>query len=188
MRKIWTCLLPAALLFSAVQVAAAGEIQVIIDGVKQSYDQPPVVISGSTMVPLRGIFESLGATIALDGKNITAAHGETIIQLTIGASIAIVNGQTVTLAQASQVINGRTLVPLRFVSEALGATVDYKNGIVTVVSLGSQTASNRSAEPEATVTYASCAEVRAAGAAPLRKGEPGYSSRLDRDGDGVACE
>jgi len=38
------------------------------------------------------------------------------------------------------------------------------------------------------VQYASCAEARAAGAAPLRKSDPGYSPRLDRDGDGVACE
>lgn len=38
------------------------------------------------------------------------------------------------------------------------------------------------------VSYRSCAEARAAGAAPLHRGDPGYSSRLDRDGDGVACE
>ncbi|WP_309234784.1 excalibur calcium-binding domain-containing protein [Nocardia sp. XZ_19_385] len=36
--------------------------------------------------------------------------------------------------------------------------------------------------------YANCAAARAAGAAPLHRGEPGYSSKLDRDGDGVACE
>lgn len=36
--------------------------------------------------------------------------------------------------------------------------------------------------------YANCSEVRAAGAAPIHRGEPGYSSKLDRDGDGVACE
>uniref|UniRef100_UPI00403F0B86 excalibur calcium-binding domain-containing protein n=1 Tax=Asticcacaulis sp. DW145 TaxID=3095608 RepID=UPI00403F0B86 len=37
-------------------------------------------------------------------------------------------------------------------------------------------------------SYSNCAEVRAAGAAPIRRGEPGYSRKLDRDGDGVACE
>ncbi|MGO4493082.1 DUF1524 domain-containing protein [Arthrobacter sp. 2YAF22_2] len=40
----------------------------------------------------------------------------------------------------------------------------------------------------AAVSYANCAAVRAAGAAPLRRGQPGYSSKLDRDGDGIACE
>lgn len=39
----------------------------------------------------------------------------------------------------------------------------------------------------AEVTYANCADVRAAGKAPLHRGDPGYSSKLDRDGDGVAC-
>jgi hypothetical protein len=50
-----------------------------------------------------------------------------------------------------------------------------------------------SAEPlpiadPADVTYENCDAVRAAGAAPIRVGEPGYSSKLDRDGDGVGCE
>ncbi|MGW6417995.1 excalibur calcium-binding domain-containing protein [Streptomyces sp. NPDC055055] len=44
------------------------------------------------------------------------------------------------------------------------------------------------AEPEPEVHYANCTEVRDAGAAPIHRGDPGYSSRLDRDGDGVACE
>ncbi|NEK96619.1 hypothetical protein GCU67_20970 [Modestobacter muralis] len=38
------------------------------------------------------------------------------------------------------------------------------------------------------VSYANCTEVRNAGAAPIRRGEPGYSSKLDRDGDGIACD
>lgn len=42
--------------------------------------------------------------------------------------------------------------------------------------------------PSATGAFRSCAEARAAGAAPVRRGSPGYSRRLDRDGDGVGCE
>lgn len=44
------------------------------------------------------------------------------------------------------------------------------------------------APPEEDVSYKNCTEVREAGKAPLREGDPGYSSKLDRDGDGVACE
>jgi len=52
-----------------------------------------------------------------------------------------------------------------------------------------ETRSNLNRGPGAeSVSYASCAEARAAGSAPLRAGDPGYSRRLDRDGDGVACE
>jgi outer membrane biosynthesis protein TonB len=43
-------------------------------------------------------------------------------------------------------------------------------------------------KPKPSVYYANCTAVRAAGAAPIHRGEPGYSSKLDRDGDGVACE
>lgn len=42
--------------------------------------------------------------------------------------------------------------------------------------------------PNAGVYYANCSEVKAAGAAPIYRGDPGYSSKLDRDNDGVACE
>jgi hypothetical protein len=42
--------------------------------------------------------------------------------------------------------------------------------------------------PKSTVSYGSCDEVRAAGAAPIYKGEPGYSTKLDRDKDGIACD
>ncbi|MCF2939056.1 excalibur calcium-binding domain-containing protein [Paenibacillus alkaliterrae] len=44
------------------------------------------------------------------------------------------------------------------------------------------------AKPDLTVVYNSCAEAKAAGKAPIRIGDPGYSTKLDRDGDGVACE
>jgi hypothetical protein len=56
--------------------------------------------------------------------------------------------------------------------------VDYDNGVCTV---------QRPAEAPAAVSYANCDEVRAAGKAPLHSGDPGYSAKLDRDGDGVAC-
>lgn len=53
-----------------------------------------------------------------------------------------------------------------------------------LVALGSAAAGTAQSEPY----YKNCAEVRAAGKAPLRKGDPGYAEHLDRDGDGVACE
>lgn len=58
--------------------------------------------------------------------------------------------------------------------------VDYNNGVCTVQKPTATTA--------APVSYANCDAVRAAGKAPLVKGEPGYSTSLDRDGDGVACD
>lgn len=101
------------------------EIAVYINGKLQAYDQPPMIKSGSTLVPLRGIFEALNTDITWDGatQTVYAKRGTTSIVLTIGNEFALVNGKKVILAQKAQIINGRTMVPLRFVSEALGSDV-----------------------------------------------------------------
>ncbi|OJH16138.1 hypothetical protein BLX88_25395 [Bacillus obstructivus] len=106
---------------------AASAIAIYINGKKQSYDQPPVIENGRTLVPLRGIFESLGATVQWDQKKqlVTATKSKTKILLKIGSKSPTVNGKVVPIDVPGKVKNGRTLVPLRFVGEALGATVDY---------------------------------------------------------------
>lgn len=58
----------------------------------------------------------------------------------------------------------------------------------TTAATAPATAPTTTTRVPAAVSYANCAAVRAAGAAPIRRGEPGYSTSLDRDGDGVACE
>lgn len=96
----------------------------------------PVQQSNRILVPLRGVFEALGATVLFDPvtQSITATRGgNTRIQLTIGSTRAYVNGQARTLDVPAQLLNNRTLVPLRFVSEALGATVYYAEAQRTVL-------------------------------------------------------
>jgi endonuclease YncB( thermonuclease family) len=102
-------------------------VSVTINGTKQHYDQPPVIDNGRTLVPLRGIFESLGATVQWDAnkKTVTSLRGNTKIVLKIGSTSPTVNGKVVPIDVPGKIKNGRTLVPLRFVGEALGATVDY---------------------------------------------------------------
>lgn len=102
-------------------------LSVYIDGVKQTYDVPPVVENGRTLVPLRGIFESLGASVQWNQNQqlVTASHSNTKIQLKIGSKAPTINGKVVPIDVAAKVTGGRTLIPLRFVGEALGATVQY---------------------------------------------------------------
>lgn len=66
----------------------------------------------------------------------------------------------------------------------------YPNGtrVKFVVTFGDLDADAKRDTPASGASYASCADARAAGAAPLHRGDPGYSAKLDRDGDGVACE
>ncbi|MES2459411.1 MAG: stalk domain-containing protein [Armatimonadota bacterium] len=115
---------------------AAQNINVTVDGDVVGFaGQQPVQRFGSVLVPLRGVFEKLGASVAYDGasKTILAVKGSTSVTLQIGGATAQVNGQTRTLSSPAQAVNGTTLVPLRFVSEALGADVKWRPESRTVV-------------------------------------------------------
>lgn len=102
-------------------------VNVLIDGVKQSYDQSAIIKGGSTLVPLRGIFEQLGAEVLWDNatRSVTAKKGDMIIELTVDQKTAYINGKVTELSVEAQIIGGSTMVPLRFVSEALGADVAW---------------------------------------------------------------
>lgn len=119
--------------------AETSPITVTIDGVKQSYEQPPVELNGSTLVPMRGIFEALGATIDWDSKtqSVLATKGEISVVIVINSDYAIVNGKSVKLAARAQLLNETTMVPLRFVSEALGAEVVW-NGTTRSITITNQ--------------------------------------------------
>ncbi|RXJ01646.1 hypothetical protein DS745_09195 [Anaerobacillus alkaliphilus] len=126
------------LFFTSLAIPSTGEastsIKVEIDGEIIKFDQPATTIAGRTMVPMRKIFEELDSTVHWDAKTqtITASRGSKKITLKIGSKTATVNGQRLTLDVTPQVVKGRTLVPLRFISEALGAKVDWNSQTKTV--------------------------------------------------------
>lgn len=112
-------------------------IEVFVDSTNIKFDVKPVIINGSTMVPLRAIFESLGATIEWDNatKTIFATRNNTSIVLPVYSSIMLVNDSEIILNEAATIINGRTLVPVRAISEAFGCQVgwDSKTKIVSII-------------------------------------------------------
>ncbi|MDB4898158.1 MAG: oligopeptide transporter substrate-binding protein, partial [Firmicutes bacterium] len=89
--------------------------------------QPEVVPPGHTMVPLRAIAEKMGAQVTYDAatQTVTARRGSTTISLTIGRTTATINGREQSLPLAPYIKDGRTLIPLRFISETLGAAVKF---------------------------------------------------------------
>jgi len=114
---------------------AQGRIRVTVDGDDLAFDQPPVMLGASVLVPLRGVFERLGAQVEWEAatRTITATRYDTQIVLRLGSSYATVNGEGRTLQAPAASIGGRTMVPLRFVSEALDANVQWQANSRTVV-------------------------------------------------------
>lgn len=107
--------------------AAAPGIRTYLDGRELSFDVPPVVENGRTLVPARAILEALGAEVEWDGdaRTVTARYARSEIRLAIDQADARLNGWPMRLDAPARIVAGRTLVPLRFVSEALGAQVNW---------------------------------------------------------------
>ena len=123
------------LLLAGAGARAADPIQVVLNGRSLAFAHtPPMQIKGSTLVPMRDIFEALGATVKFDkaSQTVFGQKGATAIILPLGALEATVNGQPHTLPQPAQLVAGTTLVPLRFISESLGASVFWTPATRTV--------------------------------------------------------
>ncbi len=103
-------------------------------------NEAAVVRSGRAFVPLRAVFEWLGADVHYANGTITAVRGGDVVTLTVGSTQAGKNGHAITLDAAPFVTGGKSFVPLRFVAEALGAAVNYSaaQGNVTVSHAGAQ--------------------------------------------------
>lgn len=129
----------AALLLGAVCPASAAEVQ--INGAPLVTDAEPVIISERTFVPMRAIFEAFGAEVDWLGEEqiIAAASGSKLIMLKIGSDRLIVkdiesDSLDITELDAPPVLIGdRTMVPVRAVSEALGASVAWDDETRTVI-------------------------------------------------------
>jgi len=109
--------------------AATNAITAAIDGVKVKFSNDPIMKDGTTLVPFRAIFEALQLQVGWNQATQTATgSNDTLkVELVMGSKSGKVNGKTVSLAQAPSVINGSTMVPLRFVAEASGAIVYWDN-------------------------------------------------------------
>jgi hypothetical protein len=94
---------------------------------ERSLDAPPIIVNGVTFVPLRFIGEALGADVTWNDalRVVFLGKGSSRVQLSIGSKLAIIDGRITQLLEAPRIQNGRTMVPLRFISEAFGADVTW---------------------------------------------------------------
>lgn len=144
LKKILCGILSATMLITSAAIPAMADedIKVTLDGKALSFDVPPQIINDRTMVPLRAIFEALGASVDWnqETKTVTSTKGDTTIKLTIDSNTMYVNGNVVTLDTPACVVNDRTLVPVRAISEAYNTNVDWNGDTKTVtISSDSQT-------------------------------------------------
>ncbi|MCL2366666.1 MAG: copper amine oxidase N-terminal domain-containing protein [Oscillospiraceae bacterium] len=115
---------------------AAPTVGVTVDGRPVSFvDQPPVIIDGRTLVPVRGVFEALGFEVDWESSTQRATltrEGDTVV-ITVGSAAFTTNGVTHTLDVPAQIINGRTMLPFRAVVESVGYSVGWDAASQTVV-------------------------------------------------------
>ncbi|GBF74887.1 hypothetical protein PA598K_03256 [Paenibacillus sp. 598K] len=130
-------LAPSAGAAQAKIVRSDMPIEVLYDARKIIFDVKPKMVSGSVLVPIRFVSDKLGGQLTVSGKDITIVKGNRTLKLTMNSKAASFNGTAVTLAQPAMVENGRTLVPLRAVSEGLGTAVEW-DGVNKFVWIGSK--------------------------------------------------
>jgi hypothetical protein len=137
MKKVFALLAAGLLAGSLVPGLASAErmypqgndsqINVYVNGTLLKLDQPALVKNDRTLVPFRAVLEALGAKVSWDEEKQTvhATKGDVEIELPLHVTTAKKNGQAVTLDVPAEQINYRTMVPLRFMAEALGAKLGW---------------------------------------------------------------
>jgi len=116
------------IMMAAAAISCAQGISVMVDGHPVQFDNVgPQYVNGRVLVPLRGVFEDMGAYVDWDPatRTVNASRGDMDVRLRIGDRIARVNGQTQELDVPAQIYRGSTMVPLRFLGESLGANVEW---------------------------------------------------------------
>jgi hypothetical protein len=119
---------------SAAHFSEMNDVRVVIDGKTVTFAQPPIQIEGRMMLPLRGIFEHLGAKVTWspDTQTVVATKGVQEVVLWVNRNIATVNYRPVIMEIPATIIHNSVMVPLRFVSEAFGAKVNWDQHTRTV--------------------------------------------------------
>ena len=137
MKKLIGAVVCAAVTVSALSALAQGDIKVIVNDNEVHFsDQAPVIDNDRTLVPMRAIFEALGATVGWDQdtKTVTSYDpvSETSIVLQIDSDKMFVNDTEVKLDVPAKLVNDRTLVPVRAIAEGMNSTVSWDQDTKTV--------------------------------------------------------
>ncbi|MDN4077318.1 stalk domain-containing protein [Paenibacillus polymyxa] len=130
-KKVGLALLAVSLLQATPSYAKSAPLTpvttVYVDDRPLELTAQPLLLDGTTLVPMRQLFEAQGALLSWNGasKTVTATKNDTTLTYRIGEVAATLNDKTLSLNVPGQIVKGNTMIPLRFVSEALGSTVKW---------------------------------------------------------------
>lgn len=124
-----------AVFVSTISYAAKPEISVVLDGKTLDFDVPPRIINDRTMVPMRAIFENLGYKVTWSGaeKKIMAQKDDITLELQINNTNINYNNKIITSDVPPQVVDDRTLVPVRIIAECSNCSVSWEQKTHTVI-------------------------------------------------------
>lgn len=127
------------------RIKEAGEISIVVNLKDLKTDVATYIKNDRTMVPMRAIFEALGAEVIWDDatKTAIAVKGDAQVKITIGENVLYKNGEAITLDAVAEITNDRTMVPVRAISEAFGAEVKWDNDKKAVEIISSEVVENR---------------------------------------------
>jgi uncharacterized protein YraI len=133
--------------------------RVLLDGKELRFEVSPVIENSRTLVPLRTIFEAMGATVQWNQsmQTVTATKGSKTVVLPLNSTSPTINGVVYPLDTAAKIVNDRTLAPLRFVGEAFDGTVSWDAAARTIFISSSQTDATptQPAQPDSSIKLSS---------------------------------
>jgi hypothetical protein len=138
MKKIFAMGLTAGMLLAASSTVLAADSAVTVkvnDKTISFSNQSPVIVNGRTLIPLRGVFEEMGYSVAWEGDTKTAVltSSDTTVRVSANSSTFTVNNESKALDVPAQIMNGSMMLPLRAVGEAAGANVTWNGDTKTVL-------------------------------------------------------
>jgi len=132
-RKVLALTIAMIIIFAFSVTAFAATIPVIIDGKEVKSDVPPVLVQNRTLVPIRVVSESLGAQVVWQDPDILIQKDNIDLKLTLKSKTAYKNGTAMPALEVAPFLkNNRTMVPLRFIAEALNVDISYEDGKVFI--------------------------------------------------------
>lgn len=148
MKKILSLLLALVMIIALIPTVSAAELyydnewhtyegnffDLKVNGEKLNCEVPPIIFNDYSVVPARDVFEKLGATVEWNGENqqVTIEYGNTHVELYINSTTAIKNGKKELMPIAPKLINGKTMIPARYVGESLGFDVNFDGNSGTI--------------------------------------------------------